>query len=250
MSLKLGLKPVDRVLGGVKERSLILIHEADPRSLGKFLALQVMKEKLESDNLVGYFNIGLPLSTFTAVAERFGIDIERHLRENRLMIVDTFGSLYNLRQGTGNVWYLSQPISLETLNDKYIEVIRAHKEKWKRLNMFEGRELWGVTISISDYLYMFGPQKTQRYLEMIDLQRAKSDVYKKYPAGTNVWVYSGNDVVVLPLIYRKASYVLKTESRITGEERVVRTMKIMKAPDLDGIPTFEYIVRRNGVEFL
>ena len=249
MSLELGIKPVDEELGGVKERSLILIHEVDPRSLGKFLALHVMKHKLDSDNLVGYFNIGMPLSVFLSVASRFGIDVERHLKENRLMIVDTFGSIYDLRTEMENVWYLSRPISLEILNEKYIEVIRAHKEKWRQLNMFTGRELWGITISISDYLHMFGPQKTQRYLELIDLLRANSDVYRKYPAGTNVWVYTGNDVVVLPLLYRKATYVLKTESQIRDDE-VLRTMRIVKAPGLKSMPIYEYTFHHGQIKFL
>ncbi|WP_297497292.1 hypothetical protein [Thermococcus sp.] len=249
MSLKLGLKPVDRVLGGVEERSLILIHEADPRSLGKFLALHVMKEKLDSDNLVGYFNIGMPLSVFLSVTRRFGIDVERHLKEGRLMIVDTFGSIYDLRVEMENVWYLSGPISLEILNEKYIEVIRTHKEKWKQLNRFEGRELWGVTVSISDYLHMFGAQKTQRYLELADLLRTNSDVYRKYPAGTNVWVYTGNDLVVLPLLYRKATYVLRTESTVTEEGKVIRTMKIVKAPGLKSMPAYEYTFRSGRLKF-
>ncbi len=250
MNLKLGIKPVDEELGGVRERSLILIHEADPRSLGKFIALHVMKYKLDSDNLVGYFNIGIPLSVFLSVASSLGIDVETHLKENRLMIIDTFGSIYDLRTEWENVWYLSRPISLEVLNEKYIEVIRAHKEKWLRLNMFEGRELWGITLSISDYLHMFGPQKTQRYLELVDLLRASSDVYTKYPAGTNIWVYTGNDVVVLPLLYRKATYVLKTESRITDEDEVLRTMKIVKAPGLESMPLYEYTFRSGRIKFL
>lgn len=249
MKLKLGIDPIDKDLGGVEERKLVLIHEADPRSLGKLLALQIMKEKLDSDNLVGYFNIGMPLTMFLSVAKRLGIDVERHLHENRLMIIDTFGSLYDVRREIENVWYLSKPISLEILNDKYLEVIRAHKEKWRQLNMFEGRELWGITLSISDYLHMFGATKTQRYLEMADILRARADVYRKYPAGTNVWVYSGTDMAVLPLLYRKAEYVLRTESKISDDGRIVRLLRIVKAPYVEDILSYEYKVHKDRVKF-
>ncbi|WP_240922820.1 hypothetical protein [Thermococcus sp. Bubb.Bath] len=70
MKLKLGIKGLDFLLGGVEPRSLILIHEADPASLGKLLAFEILKAKLDSDNLIGYFNIGTPPSgTFEGYGE-------------------------------------------------------------------------------------------------------------------------------------------------------------------------------------
>ena len=96
---------------------------------------------------------------------------------------------------------------------------------------------------------MFGTQKTQRYLELTDLLRTNSDVYRKYPAGTNVWVYTGNDLVVLPLLYRKATYVLRTESTVTEEGKVIRTMKIVKALGLKSMPAYEYTFRSGRLKF-
>jgi len=249
MTLTLGIKELDETLGGVVEKSLILIHEADPRSLGKFLAFEIMRRKLDSDNLVGYFNIGTPLPALVSVMEKVGINWKKHLSENRLMIIDTFGSIYDIKRDLENVWYLRKPIDIDTLNDKYIKVIGAHKQKWAELGMFEGRELWGVTVSMSDYLSIFTPKATQRYIEISDLQRSRSEVYKKYPAGTNVWTYTGEDTIVLPLLYRKADYIFKTESRIEdGETR--RYLHIIKAPELGDVRTLEYRFKGGRVRFL
>jgi len=249
MTLKLGIPELDEITGGVVEKSLILIHEADPRSLGKFLAFEIMRRKLDSDNLVGYFNIGTPLPALVSVMEKVGINWKKHLSENRLMIIDTFGSIYDIKRDLENVWYLRKPIDIDTLNDKYIKVIGAHKQKWAELGMFEGRELWGVTVSMSDYLSIFTPKATQRYIEISDLQRSRSEVYKKYPAGTNVWTYTGEDTIVLPLLYRKADYIFKTESRIEdGETR--RYLHIIKAPELGDVRTLEYRFKGGRVRFL
>ncbi|WP_240922821.1 hypothetical protein [Thermococcus sp. Bubb.Bath] len=171
-----------------------------------------------------------------------GIDWRRHLHKQRLMIIDTFGSIYGIKTDMENVWYLKKSVDIDTLNDKYIDILRAHKEKWKQLGMFGGRELWGVTISMSDYLNIFGLVPTQKYLELSDLKRATSDVYKKYPAGTNVWVYSGNDTVVLPLIYRKADYVIRTESTIQNG-KIRRFLRVLKAPGRRDVPRIEYGVK-------
>jgi KaiC/GvpD/RAD55 family RecA-like ATPase len=248
MKLVTGIKELDHVLGGVRERSLIMIHEADPRSLGRFLALEITRAKLDSENLVGFFNIGTPLPIMLEIMNKTGIDWERHLKEQRLMIVDTFGSIYDTEVKAENIWYLKKPITIDTLNNKYLEVIQKHKEKWAERDMFRGREIWGITIAISDYIRIFGMQHTQRYIEIADLQRVKAEVYKKYPAGTNIWVYSGNDTVVMPLIYRKADYVLRTESRVEDGE-VKRVLKVIKIPDLKEVPPVEYTFKNWKVTF-
>ena len=249
MTLELGIKEVDKILGGVGERSLILIHEADSRSLGKFIAFEVLRNKLESDNLVGYFNIGTPLPIVLSVMEKSGINWKKHLLQDRLMIIDTFGSIYDLKTDLENVWYLKKPIDIDTLNEKYLEVIRAHKQRWLERGMFENRELWGITVSISDYLPIFGPKATQKYLEVSDLLRSRSDVYKRYPAGTNVWTYTGVDTIVLPLIYRKADYVFRTESKCESGE-VKRYLHIVKAPDLEKIESVEYHFVNGRITFM
>ncbi len=248
MTLELGIRELDDLLGGVVERSLILVHESDPRSLGKFIAFEIMRRKLDSDNLVGYFNIGVPILVLLGVMEKAGIDWRRHLNDGRLMIIDTFGSIYDVRTDLTNVWYLKSPMDIDTLNDKYINVIGAHKRKWAEMGMFEGRELWGVTVSMSDYLTMFSPKATQRYLEVSDLQRSRSYVYRKYPAGTNIWTYTGEDTVVLPLLYRKADYILKTESRVE-DGGVRRYLHVLKTPDMREVSTVEYGFKGGRVVF-
>ena len=248
MILRLGIKELDELLGGVVERSLILIHESDPRSLGKLIAFEIMRSKLDSDNLVGYFNIGTPLPLVLSIMEKARIDWKKHLADGRLMIIDTFGSIYDIKTDMENVWYLRKPIDIDTLNEKYLKVIEAHKQKWAEKGMFEGRELWGITVSISDYLSLFTPRATQRYLEISDLQRSRSNVYKKYPAGTNVWVYTGEDTTVLPLVYRKADYILKTESRIENGE-IKRYLHIIKAPEINDVFNIEYGFERDKLVF-
>ncbi|MDI3475290.1 MAG: hypothetical protein PWQ79_601 [Thermococcaceae archaeon] len=246
--VKTGLRPLDKALGGVREKSLILLHEEDPRSLGKLMALEVLREKLDGGHLVGYFNLGMPISVLFELFDKMGIDYRRAFDEDRFFLVDTFGSIYGQRVDFENVQYLRTPVSLETLNDRYIEVIREHKRRWAEKGMFEGRELWGITVSNSDYKWIFGEEPTLRYLELVDAQRHTADVYRKYPSGTNLWVYSGVDRVILPFLYRKADYVLKTGSSIEGD-KVVRNLIVVKAPELEDILSFEYAVRDHRIIF-
>jgi hypothetical protein len=246
--LKTGIKPLDDGLGGVKERSLILLHEADPRSLGKLIAFELLKKKIDEDHLIGYFNIGTPIDLLLDLLTKMGIDYEGAFERGILFIVDTFGSIYDHRTEHKNVQYLKKPISIENLNDRYMEVIEDHKKNWARGEMFKGRELWGITVSISDYKWMFGEDATLKYLEFIDAQRHTAPVYKKYPSGTNLWVYSGIDNKILPFLYRKADYVLRTYSTLE-EGKVVRKLRISKTPERSSIREFEYEIGEGGVVF-
>jgi KaiC/GvpD/RAD55 family RecA-like ATPase len=246
--LKTGIQPVDEELGGVVERSLILLHEADPRSLGKLIAFELLKKKIDEDQLIGYFNIGAPMNLLLELFNKMEIDYERAFEKGILFIVDTFGSVYDHRIEHRNIQYLKKPISLETLNNKYLEVIEEHKKTWAENGMFEGREVWGITVSMSDYKWMFGEEPTLRYLEFVDAQRRTADVYKKYPSGTNIWIYSGTDNRILPFLYRKADYVLRTYSTLE-DDKVIRKLRISKTPKRDPIREFEYTIEGHRVVF-
>jgi hypothetical protein len=247
-TLKTGIKPLDEELGGVAERSLILLHEADPRSLGKLIAFEVLKKKIDEDQLIGYFNIGTPINLLLDLFAKVEVDYEGAFEREILFIVDTFGSVYDHRTEHRNIQYLRKPISIDTLNEKYLEVIGEHKKTWAEKGMFEGRELWGITVSISDYKWMFKEEATLRYLEFIDAQRHMAPVYREYPSGTNLWVYSGNDNRILPFLYRKADYVLRTYSTLE-DDKVIRKLRISKTPKRDPIREFEYTIEGHRVVF-
>ncbi|NJE85566.1 hypothetical protein E3E23_06980 [Thermococcus sp. CX2] len=245
--MKLGVKELDNVLGDIEKGSLILFHEADSRSRGKEIVFKIISSKLDSDNLVGLFNISYPIPVLLSILERNGVSATKHLNEDRLVIIDTFGSIYGMRYNIKNVWYLNGPISLETLGQKYIDVIRRYKQYWAEKGMFDGRELWGSSIVMSEYKHIFGVDATLRYLEVSSEIRRRSDVYRKYPSGTNIWLYSGVDNKVLPFLYRKAKYIIKTESYIEGWE-VKRRLKILKAPGLEDTVEFEYEITKSGLK--
>ncbi|MBP1912557.1 hypothetical protein [Thermococcus stetteri] len=244
--LKTGIKPLDDELGGIRERSLILLHEADPRSLGKLIAFEILKKKINEDHLIVYFNIGTPIARLLELFNKMGVGYEKAFEREIMFVVDTFGSVYDHRIEHRNIQYLRRPISLETLNSKYIGVIGEHKKIWAEKGMFEGRELWGITVSISDYKWMFGAEATLKYLEFVDAQRYTAPVYRKYPSGTNIWVYSGVDDEILPFLYRKADYVLRTYSTLENG-KVVRKLRISKTPERSNIREFEYTVEDHRI---
>nr|WP_206204553.1 hypothetical protein [Thermococcus sp. 21S7] len=238
-------------MGGIKEHSLILIHERDPRSRGKEILYYIMRRKLEKGNLVGYFNISYPIHLLIIVLEKLGIPTKRYLEGQTLAIVDTFGSFYDISMPSRGIWYLSGSLSSDVLPNKYAEVVEAHKKKWAELNLFEGRKLFGFAIDISSYLELLGGEKeTLKYLELSAEIRSKSRAYRKYPTGTNFWLWSGDrGKNVLASTYRRADYVLRTSSEIKNGE-IVRRLEIIKSRvPQNEILTFRYHFE-NGVPIL
>jgi hypothetical protein len=233
---------LDEALEGIKKHSLVLVHEVDPRSRGNEILYHIMKKKLEKGHLVGYFNLSYPIHLLILVLEKLGIPARRYLQTWNLAIIDTFGSFYDVTIDLDGVWYLKGSLSTDVLPAKYAEVVEAHKRKWAELNMFEGRELFGFAIDMSSYLELLGSEReTLKYLELSAEIRAKSKAYKKYPTGTNFWLWREEQSKgVLASIYRRSDYVLRTSSRIK-DGRIIRTLEVIKSPRMtDEILTFSY----------
>lgn len=147
------------------------------------------------------------------------------------MLTTTKTIVHNFR-GQG-VWYLEGMLSSETLPGKYAKVIEAHKSVWAREGMFKDRDIFGFAVAMSSYLDIFGSrEETLRYLELSAEVRSKHSAYKKYPRGTNFWLWVGKrDEGVLNSVYRRADYVLRTRSRFT-EEGIKRELLVLKTPEL------------------
>ncbi|AEH25270.1 hypothetical protein [Pyrococcus yayanosii] len=241
---------LDEVLGGIRRYSLVLLHEVDPRSRGKELIYHIIKRKLEEDNLVGYFNISYPLNVVFRTMRRVGIDVDGALAERRLAMVDTFGSFYGIKYNVESVWYLEGSLSSETLAAKYARVIEAHKKVWAERGMFEGRELFGFAVDMTTYIDLFNSEEeTLRYLEVSADIRAVHSAYRKYPRGTNFWVWSGmKSPKVFASVYRRADYVLRTRSYL-AEDGVKRELIVLKTPEMGSrLIRFEYTFTKDGVE--
>ncbi|AAL80549.1 hypothetical protein PFDSM3638_02085 [Pyrococcus furiosus DSM 3638] len=233
---------LDKEVGEIKKHSLILIHEEDLPSRGRDLLYYIMAEKLRKGNLVGYFNISYPLQMVFRALERFNLNPIELLHSRILAIIDTFGSFYGIKTNLPGVWYLEGMLSSETLPGKYAKVIEAHKSVWAREGMFKDRDIFGFAVAMSSYLDIFGSrEETLRYLELSAEVRSKHSAYKKYPRGTNFWLWVGKrDEGVLNSVYRRADYVLRTRSRFT-EEGIKRELLVLKTPELvEDIPVFEY----------
>lgn len=238
---------LDREIGKIMPTSYILLHEVDARSRGRELLLELTKRKLEKESLLGFFNISYPIPVLFKIFKKRGIDFKKYLKSGNFAIIDTFGSLYGLKYSCENVWYLEGAVSLELLSVKYAQAVKALKEKWAQRGLFDGRELWGVVMDISEYERIFGMYETLRYLEVSADVRRRHEAYVKFPKGTNIWVYSGKGSKVLPPIYRRANYVIKTVSEIT-DEGVKRELWVVKTPELSGVKRFEYKFTDKGIE--
>ncbi|GAB6134872.1 hypothetical protein [Thermococcus prieurii] len=242
---------LDETLGELKKYSFVLIHEVDPRARGKEILLHILREKLKRGDLVGYFNISYPIHILMKAFEVSGIDARKYLNEGNLAIIDTFGSFYDVVSSLGGVWYLRGSLSADVLPAKYVEVVEAHKKRWAKLKMFQGRELYGFAMDVSDYIDMLGGEsETLRYLEISAELRANARAYREYPKGTNFWLWGRKGGLrVLASVYRRATYVLRVRSELSGD-RVVRYMEVLKAPDIGGeVIKFAYHFE-NGVPVL
>ncbi|AMM53681.1 hypothetical protein [Pyrococcus kukulkanii] len=244
------IKALDKEIGEIKKYSLVLIHQEDPLSRGIDILYHILTTKLKKDNLIGYFNISYPLPLVFRAMRRFGIDPVKELEELRLAIIDTFGSFHGIRSTIKGVWTLEGMLSSETLPAKYARVIEAHKSVWAENNMFEGRDIYGFAVAISSYLELFGsPEETLRYLELSSEVRAVHPAYKKYPRGTNFWLWMGKDHPdVFASVYRRADYVLRTRGYLT-EDGIKRELIVLKTPELEEeIIRFEYEFEKDKIK--
>ncbi|NJE54074.1 hypothetical protein [Thermococcus sp. 21S9] len=224
---------LDEALGGLREHSFVLVHEADPRARGKEILFHILREKLKQGHLVGYFNISYPIHVLMKAFDVSGIDARKYLDKGNLAIIDTFGSFYDIASNIKGIWYLKGSLSADVLPAKYVEVVEAHKKRWAEQGMFEGRELYGFTMDVSDYIDMLGGElETLRYLEISAELRVNARAYRDYPKGTNFWLWGRKgSPAVMASVYRRASYVLRVKSEF-NDGNVVRYLEVLKAPEM------------------
>ncbi|ALV63969.1 hypothetical protein ADU37_CDS22720 [Thermococcus sp. 2319x1] len=239
---------LDKEIGKIKPTSYMLLHEMDARSRGREIVLEFLRRKLEKEHLVGFFNISYPLPILLMILKKHGIDAEKFLESERFAIIDTFGSIYDLKYNLKNVWYIEGSVSMELLSPKTARIVRRIKEKWTQIGLINEKEIWGVVMDISEYEKIFSEDETIRYFEVSGEVRRRDEAYTKFPKGTNIWVYSGNSEKVLPSIYRRAQYVLRTRSEIT-KDGVKRELIVLKTPKLGEVKRFRYSFTKEGVEF-
>lgn len=238
---------LDREIGKIKPTSYILFHEMDARSRGRELIFEFMKRKLEKGSLMSFFNVSCPLSVLFAMFKRHGIEPEKSLESDRFAIIDTFGSIYNIKYNVKNVWHIEGSISIELLSPKTAHIVKRIKERWAQMWNIHEKELWGVVMDISEYERIFSEEETLRYLEVAGEVRRRHEAYIKFPKGTNIWVYSGEGSRVLPSLYRRSQYVLRTKSEIT-EDGVKRELIVLKTPKLGKTRRFEYAFTKEGIK--
>ncbi|CAB50543.1 hypothetical protein [Pyrococcus abyssi] len=237
-----GIKELDKEIGEIKKYSLILFHQEDSLSRGIDVLYYILAKKLKEDELIGYFNISYPLPLVLKVLSRFGVDPIKALESRNLAIIDTFGSFYGIRTNIKGVYMLEGMLSSETLPAKYARVVELHKEDWAKFGMFEGRNIFGFAIAISSYLELFGRvDEVLRYIELSSEIRHVHPAYRKYPRGTNFWLWIGKgNEEVFGSVFRRADYVIRTRSHL-GDEGIKRELIILKTPGIsEDIVKFEY----------
>lgn len=245
--IKFGIKFLDEVFGGVKEYLYILFYEEDFCFFGCELVFEFMKNKFENDNLVGFFNISYVFLIFIEIMKKRGINVDEYFDLFNLVIVDIFGSFYGLRIERCGVWYFLGFFFYEFLFRKYVEVVRVYKEFWKKENMFEGRELWGVVMDFLEYLNIFGEVNVLSYFEVFVEIRRCYRVYREYLMGINIWVFFGKFDCVFLFFYRRVDYVVRMRSEFI-EEGVKCYMCIFKVLGVFDVILFEYLFIWNGIE--
>ncbi|NJE07007.1 hypothetical protein E3E31_00360 [Thermococcus sp. M39] len=243
--INLGIPQLDKIIGGIEDGSLIALIERDPRSLGSLISLLVAKKKLEEGHLVVLFNKSLPLPVLLNRLESVGINVDRYLGNGQLAILDVFDSYYEVRYDIPNVFYIKGGVQEGSYLQKSVKEVLSIKREWVRRGLIdENKELWGINYKLSDYLDIFSEHGLIKIIETTSEIRFVHEAYTKYPKGTNIWVFSGNNQTIINLLYRRADYVIETRSILT-EEGVKRELYLIKMPKMGRIRRFTYQIKGN-----
>ncbi|MBO8175021.1 MAG: hypothetical protein H0Z18_07165 [Thermococcus sp.] len=241
----LGIPQLDKIIGDIEKGSLIALIERDPRSLGSLISLLVTKRKLEEGHLVALLNKSLPLPVLLNRLESVGIDVDRYLESGHLAILDVFDSYYEVKYDIPGVFYVKGGIQEGAYLQKSVKEILNIKKEWMRRGLIgENTELWGINYKLSDYLDIFSEYGLIKIIETTSEIRFVHEAYTKYPKGTNIWIFSGNNQTIINLLYRRADYVIETRSILT-EEGIKRELYLIKMPKMGRIKRFTYQIKGN-----
>jgi len=179
----------------------------------------------------GYFgvvsNYNVPIKTFLRKGSSVGLDVERALKEDRMAIIDLFGTKYGLKKELPNVFYLDK-VEPETLNPKIERVYTGPlKEKLSKMPVIR------VIYTLDGASIMLGEEQTLRLLNQSLACRAL-----QLPNSTLV-ISLNEDVVsrrFVAWVVGISDYVITASSHFT-EDGLREYLYLVSAPHEEFEPT-------------
>ena len=171
-----GIEELDSMLGGgILDDSIVLITY-DTNSFGWVLAVEVFRSLLQKNGFGVISNYSLPYSLLSKYAATLGFDIDRAGRENKLAIIDIFGSINGVKLDYPYIYYPSR-IDASTFLPKLVDV---YYELLKKAN---NRKPIGLTISMDGFAHIFDEETVIKLLRrnMILKEKAKFSENRKRP---------------------------------------------------------------------
>ncbi|USS40707.1 hypothetical protein NF865_00245 [Thermococcus aggregans] len=131
------------------------------------LSFAILKKELLQGSFGIIFNYNFPLQNLCRAAKELGLDIEKELSNDNLVVIDVFGSKYNVKCNKKNVFYLDS-VSPELINPK-IDLLYAKKIQ----PLTKGRRTIRLINTLDGIALMFGELETLKLLNQTIARGAK-----------------------------------------------------------------------------
>lgn len=184
------------------------------------LSLIMAKEFIEQGGTVVITNYIRPVSYLIRDLNLLGLDAEGALGDDRLFIIDVFGSRYNLRDERKNILYLDS-VEPETLNPK---IFRMYQEKI--IPKVGDRKLLRIIYSLHSVTQIAGEEPTVKMFSQVLAN------YSKMPFESFMVVLLNRDIVsksFVAWVAELSDYVLLSKVFI-GRNQFEEHLYFLKAP--------------------
>ncbi|AEO13937.1 hypothetical protein [Thermococcus sp. AM4] len=199
------------------------------------LPFVMAKEFVERDWAVVITNYIRPVEYLLRDLKLAGLNAEESLNEDRLFIIDVFGSRYGLRSDRKNVFYLDS-VDPETLNPK---IFRIYRERI--IPRAQGKRLLRIVYSLHGVTQIAGEEPTVKMFGQVLAH------YSKIPVESFMVVSLNRDTVSKSFtawVVELSDYVLLSKVFI-GRNRIEEHLYFLKAPIRDFRPE-EYLLIKTG----
>ncbi|AEH24111.1 hypothetical protein [Pyrococcus yayanosii] len=201
-----------------------IIH--DTYSAGWQIFFGIIAELLEK----GYFpvisNYNLPLPNLFKRASAVGLNMRRELENDKMAIIDVFGSKYGLTYDFKNTYYL-QGVDPDTLNPKISMIYDMLRPKMK------GKELIRAVYTLGGAAMMLGEEEVLKLLSITVAQRII-----QFP-NSILLMLMNRDVLskrFIAWVSEMSDYVIVTRSELTSEG-IMERLYVVKSPSEGFMPS-------------
>ncbi|ACS33511.1 hypothetical protein [Thermococcus gammatolerans] len=199
------------------------------------LPFVMAKEFVERDWAVVITNYIRPVEYLLRDLKLTGLNAEESLNEDRLFIIDVFGSRYGLRNDKKNVFYLDS-VDPETLNPK---ILRIYQDKI--IPKLQGKRLLRIVYPLHGVTQIAGEEATVKMFGQLMAQYSKLQVesFMVLPLNKDTvsksftaWIVELSDYVLLSKVF-------------IGRNQIEEHLYFLKAPLRDFKPE-EYLLIKTG----